>query len=175
MDKLKEKLLKLYRLSQQGDGGEKQNAETALLSMLKKHGLTIADIDESVEKDRFYKYNTLEHKQLILQIVGVVSGKREVYRIYQGGAKFICAELTDFQHVQILEMIDFHIENMKEEKKKFMDEFINAYIQKHNLGMKPEEGRELEPLTPEEAEKLMRILAFAETMENKTYHKKLNA
>lgn len=45
-DELRARLLKVLRLARQGVGGEKENAETLLTRMLRRHGLTVADLHE---------------------------------------------------------------------------------------------------------------------------------
>jgi hypothetical protein len=43
------RLLKVLRLAQQGVGGERDNAEALLAKLLKKHSLTMADLDGSLD------------------------------------------------------------------------------------------------------------------------------
>jgi hypothetical protein len=42
---IRSRLLKVLRLAQQGVGGERENAEVLLAKLLKKHGLTMADLE----------------------------------------------------------------------------------------------------------------------------------
>jgi hypothetical protein len=45
-DELRTRLLKVLRLARQGIGGEKENAEALLAKMLRRHGLSPADLHE---------------------------------------------------------------------------------------------------------------------------------
>ena len=147
--KLKDKLLKLYELSKRGIDGEKANAELLLNKMLGKHNLTIDDIDQDIPKKRYYRYTTKMNQNIISQIAFKVLGSHEVYLVK--GYKEISVTVTDFQHIQILEMIDFHISNFEEERKLFLKDFTSAYIQKHKLfrDLGEEEPKRDRPLTLE--------------------------
>lgn len=48
-DNIRLRLLKVLRLSQQGVGGERENAEVLLEKLLRKHSMTLADLDGSLE------------------------------------------------------------------------------------------------------------------------------
>jgi len=59
--KLKEKLIKLLKLAEQGAGGEKVNAQNILENLLKKHGFSISDINDESNDFYSFKYkNNLE-------------------------------------------------------------------------------------------------------------------
>lgn len=172
---LRDKLLKLYELAKRGVGGEKVNADTMLRRMLEKHSLTIEDIDVELPKRRYYHYTTLWKEKLICQIICAVTNSNSMYTY--GAYKDIGADVTDFQHIQILEMIDFHFENYIAEKKKFLDDFASAYVQKHELYRETtdKDREDKPPLTPEEIRAIMRMSSIQESLSNATYHKKLNA
>lgn len=48
-ESIRERLLKVLRLAQQGVGGERENAETLLAKLLRKHNLTLADLEASLD------------------------------------------------------------------------------------------------------------------------------
>lgn len=169
---LKEKLLKLYELSKRGVGGEKTNADVFLNRLLKKHNLTINDIDANVSKKRYYRYKTLADSTIIAQVCYRVLGKgAKIYEIK--GYKELCVDVTDYQHVQLIEEIDFHIKNYRDEKKQFLNDFTNAYIQKHRLFRERTEDENIKPLTLKEKQAIYRMSAIKETLSNKTYIKKI--
>ncbi|MDO6813803.1 hypothetical protein [Tenacibaculum soleae] len=173
-DKLKDKLLKLYELAKRGVAGEKVNAELMLNRMLNKHGLTIEDINQEIPKDRFYKYTTKLSDKLITQILFKVVGSKEIYGVK--GYREVCAKVTDYQHIQILEMIDFHLSNFDKERKQFLNDFTSAYIQKHRLFRDTtydNDIKEQKPLTTEEKQALWRMSNIKECLSNKSYVKKL--
>jgi hypothetical protein len=173
-NKLKDKLLKLYELAKRGVDGEKVNAEFMLNRMLQKHGLTIEDIDQETPKKRYYKYTTKLNDKLISQIIFKVINKRNVYSIK--GYKEVMAEVTDYQHIQILELIDFHLENFDKERKQFLNDFTSAYVQKHRLFRDSDDDdfKDEKPLTTEEKQALWRMSNIKDCLSNKTYTKKLS-
>lgn len=172
-DKLRSKLLKLYELAKRGVRGEKVNAEVILDKMLKKHGFTLEDINQEIPKKRYYKYSTKMKKSLITQIICKVTNRLAIYE--HGNYKHLSTEATDYEHVQILELIDFHFKNFEEERKQFIQDFTGAYIQKHRLFKKTtDEDREnRQPLTSDEKAAIWRMSNIMEGMSNKTYVKKL--
>lgn len=172
-EKLKDKLLKLYELAKKGVGGEKHNAEYALNKMLAKHKLTIQDIDQETPKKRYYKYTTKLSKKLITQIVYKVINSPRVYVVR--ACKEVTAEVTDYEHIQILEMIDFHIENFNTERQQLLNDFAIAYIQKHRLfGDSKDDKSESKPLSIEEKQAIFRMSNIMNCLSNKSYTKKLN-
>lgn len=166
-DKLTEKLLKLYRLAIRGEGGEKTNAVTLLNKLLDKHNLTLADIDSKLVQKRYYSYTTLINRTLIEQIIYKVTNV-EQFR-FRTDIKQIRAKVTNYQHVQILELIDFHIHNFKKEKEKFLKDFTNAYIEKHQLfGQSDDEDYDIL-----DGEEIKRIEAIMNNLSDVFYQKKL--
>ncbi len=172
--KLKEKLLKLYELVKRGIDGEKVNAELMLNKLLKKHGLTIDNIDTEELKDFYYKYTTKISAKIIRQIIYRVTNRSRIWTV--SSYKEIGTEASDYEHIQILEEIDFHLENFNKEKQQFLNDFTQAYIQKHRLFGEPTEEhlKNTKPLTLEEKQAIWRMSAIKETLSNKTYTKKLN-
>lgn len=49
LETIRNRLLKVLRLAQQGMGGERENAEALLEKLLRKHSMTLADLDGSLE------------------------------------------------------------------------------------------------------------------------------
>lgn len=173
--KLKDKLLKLYELSKRGVDGEKTNAELMLSRMLDKHNLSLDDIDQDIPKKRYYKYTTKMSKDIISQIAFKVLGSKEVYLV--SGYREVSVTVTDFEHIQILEMIDFHLSNFEEERKLFLKDFTSAYIQKHrlfrDLDKDEDEAKRDKPLTLEEKQAIWRMMNIKNNLSDKSYTKKL--
>lgn len=168
---LKDKLLKLYELAKRGVGGEKTNAERFLNNLLEKHGLSIDDIDQELPKKRYYRYTTNHNEMLIAQVILKVTNNKQIWNVKH--YKELAAEVTDYQHVQILELIDFHLDNYNQEKKIFLKDFTVAYVQKHKLFRDAPDERELKDLTQEEKEALWRMSNLKQNLSNKSYTKKL--
>lgn len=171
--KLKNKLLKLYELSKRGIGGEKINAEFFLNKLLEKHDLTIDDIDSNLPKKRFYKYKTKADESIISQVAYKITGDKGcIYTVK--GYKEICLDVTDYQHVQIIEEVDFHLDNFKNERKQFLEDFRAAYVQKHRLfPADSKDNQDDRELTAEEKQAIWRMSAIKQTLNNKSYTKKI--
>lgn len=170
-DKLKDKLLKLLELAERGVDGEKENAAMLLDKMLKKHGLTIEDINSELPSLKYYYYTSIVSKKIINQIIYTVTGSAKVYADKRN--KCIYSEVTDYQHVQILEMVDFHLENYKEEREKLLDTFTSAYVHKHNLFPVNSDEKEEHEYTDADRQKALQILNLMRNLSDKTYTKKL--
>lgn len=171
--KLKDKLLKLYELSKRGVGGEKVNAEFMLNRLLYKHGLTVNDIDQDLPKNRYYSSTNKLNEKIICQVIYKVLNGGAIYGVR--GTKEVTAKVTDYQHVQILELIDFHLENFNKERNQFIKDFTSAYVQKHNLFRDTTEKdiEDSKPLTVEEKQAIWRMSNIKECLSNNTYQKKL--
>ena len=128
------KILKVLELTRRGVDGEKTAAEALLNSLLKKHNLTLSDLESLTKQQRDYKYKSTDHKSIILQIIVMVTSTDEIYSVKN--EKIIVVYVTDAEHVQILELIDFHLYNYKVERANILKALKSAYIQKHQLYLK---------------------------------------
>ena len=95
------KILKVLELTRRGVDGEKTAAEALLNSLLKKHNLTLSDLESLTKQQRDYKYKSTDHKSIILQIIVMVTSTDEIYSVKN--EKIIVVYVTDAEHVQILE------------------------------------------------------------------------
>lgn len=171
--KLKDKLLKLYALSKRGVGGEKVNAENFLTKLLQKHDLTIEDIDQEIPKSRYYRYTNKLNKKITYQVINKVTNSDEICNIR--GFNEVLAKVTDYQHVQILELIDFHLSNFNKERNLFLKDFTSAYVQKHELFRAPTDNdfKGISELTDEEEQSFLRMISIKDNLGDKSYTKKL--
>ena len=83
-ESLKLKLQKLLTLSKRGVDGEKLNAEFHLKRLLKKHNISISEIESDVREKRYYPYTTNESQKLycsfaVLVFAFVVQGDAQVF------------------------------------------------------------------------------------------------
>ena len=130
-----ERLKKLKELALRGVGGEKEQATAMLEKLIKKYGVSMDDLDETIEKDFEFTYHGKHEYKLLIQIAYKV--KNEIPEIYplvytMSGRKcntkclILC---TEAQKVEI----DFLFEFYKSLWKKEVDFLMQAYIQKHRL------------------------------------------
>lgn len=168
-ESLKSKLQKLLTLSRRGIDGEKVNAATMLQKMLKKHSISISEIDSDIRKTRYYHYTTNESRKIIGQVLFHVLNTDKIYvlRSY----KDLSADATDYENVLIKEMIDFHLDNFKREKKKLLNDLSEAYVYKHELfSNQPSKKGSDEPI---DWERIQRIISLKNNMEDKSFHKRI--
>ena len=52
MESIRNRLLKVLRLAQEGVGGERENAEVLLAKLLRKHSMTMADLEGALDQPR---------------------------------------------------------------------------------------------------------------------------
>ena len=122
---LKERLLKIYALAQQGVGGEKENAEAILQRALAENNLTIEDLLQ----EQHCKYRTVLIKQK---------------------SKEICAELTHQETILACMLVDVYIKAFRKEAKKLQTKqkeerkvLLTAFIHKHDIfSSQKQEGKE---------------------------------
>lgn len=134
-DRIKELLLKLKALSEQGDGGEKENANDMLNKALKKHGLTIEDLEKEEKKVRVFKIKDRGDSSIILaQCIWDVLPNAE---IKQNTKKLeIYCELNASDFVEVSEKYKHYYNIWIKEKK----EFLTAYILRNKIGLSESSG-----------------------------------
>lgn len=165
-DKIKDKLLKLLELSKRGIDGEKDNAESMLTKLLIKHDLSLSDLDSNLQTFREYGYQTKDDVLLIAQIITKVTERYDIKK--HTGLKILFAAVSDFEHVQIIELIDYHLPDFKEQRADILKNLINAYIQKHELYRPPSKARPAEI-----NHDLFKTMSLMQILKDEKYTKKL--
>ncbi len=168
--KLVKRLQKLHALAVQGVGGEKENADTLLQKLLKKHNLTVNDIMADEEKERRYCYKTAFDKQLIAQIAYIF--KDDVFVSSKHKEISVC--VNDYEHVQILEMIDFHLQNFRAERKVILKSLLTGYIQKHKLFPTDRGGNDSVSSFKMSSKEIEQMLKMKNMISDNFFQKKLN-
>lgn len=131
-ERIKEKLRKLLELTRQGVGGEKDNAQSILDKLFKKHGLTLDDLDPEyaeVYECEFKFGNALERKLLLQVIFTVLNVSSIPVRHDHKNSKTLCVKAT---HAQKLE-IDLAWSLYRESFTKEQDRLFIAFIHKNHL------------------------------------------
>ena len=159
---------KLKELAERGVGGEAINARFMLNNLLKKHGITLDEIEEDKVSDHRIKWER-SYVQLLAQVTSTVIGKSNVYsRLHNKRTQFFI-RCTPAQFIEIEAKACFYLEAYKKEQARHYTAFIYA----NNLF--PANGSNAEPreLSPEELAELRKALALAEQMDKHRYHKQL--
>ena len=130
-----ERLKKLKELAMRGVGGEKEQAVAILEKLMKKYGVSVDEIDETIEKDFEFTYHGKHEYKLLIQIAYKVRNEiPDIYPLIYTKSRRKCNTkclilCTEAQKVEIEFLFDFY----KALWKKEVDFLMQAYIQKHAL------------------------------------------
>lgn len=128
--RIKELLLKLKALSEQGNGGEKENATDMLNKALKKHGITLEDLEKEEKEGRTFKIKDRGDSSIILaQCIWDVVPNAEIKQNTKKLEIYCYLSASDF--VEVSEKYNHYYNIWLKEKK----EFLTAYILRNNIGL----------------------------------------
>ena len=133
MQRIKEHLLKIYRLTQQGVGGEKENANRILERTLRKHNLKLEDLlQQETVTEKWFDFKSNAQRYLIIQIIGTVRQESKV--AYMQGrhtlAHKVGFRLTNIQIVMADMLVAAYVPALANEERKHL---LVAFLAKHNL------------------------------------------
>lgn len=175
MSKHIELIKKIKALADKGVGGEKETAQKMLSDLLKKHNLTIEDIDGDKTQDYFFNIKE-ESVRLWVQIVGRVNSEIKIYGrfpdktikdlLLKGNHMISC---TPSEYIQIEAMFIFYSSLYEKELKVFLRAFCTA-----NDLLVDGKGRTIDDLTPKELEELRRANAMSEKIKSETFRKQIS-
>lgn len=174
MEKYIELAKKLFALADKGMGGEKINAQSMLEKIMKKHGLSIEDIEGEKQTEYFFKDID---QRLWHQIVGRVNpeihcyGKipaKDVKRVGLAGNYFI--RCTAHEYVQIEGMYAIYKRLYDEE----LNIFYHAFCTANDLLVRPKTPIGLDDLNAQELEKLLRVRKMSREIKTEQYRRALN-
>lgn len=137
--------------------------------------MTLDDIRSERKSMRTFKYNSNEECTLVIQIMANYLGSTSdafAESLYNARKREIYIELSDMEYIDISNMCDFYKRQYRKERKRLIQDMINAFVQKHRLfDSTPQErpGDDYEV----DWDKLKRILALSSAMEDVTYRKQL--
>lgn len=177
MEKVLELAKKLKALADRGVDGEKESAQAMLEKLMAKHGITIDMIETPDIGDHQFLMEDKDYR-FWRQVVSSVLGKGydvfvfPIDRRNRRKLKRYQIRCTGAQAIEIQAKFDFF-------KKIYEDEqeiFYSAFIQKNKLYAKPKEGeedRDAPDLTPEELDRLMRMMEMMGGMKRHHFLKQL--
>jgi hypothetical protein len=143
---------KLYALSKQGVGGERENAATMLNRLCKKYGISI----EQLEGDELKVFEFEVPKKKEDFFMQVVASVRREYRWSGFIGRKVGIEMTEAENIEVREKMDYYWPLYQEEIKTF----YSAFIQKHRLYRKPsEDGTGGQDMPIEEYKRLLAMMA----------------
>jgi hypothetical protein len=167
---------KLKALADKGVGGEKLNAEKMLNSLLKKHNLTIEDIEGEKTDNYFFKLKKEEDERLWSQIVKSVNPDincygelpaKEVRRLKMDGNYFITSTLAEY--IEIEAKFNIYKRLYKEE----LNVFYHAFCTANDILVKPKKPIDIIDLSVDELKTYMRIRQISHNIKSEQYRKQL--
>jgi hypothetical protein len=164
LETIKEKLRRVYELSERGVEGERETAKRTLERLLQKHNLSLEELVSEEKEPVLFQYANKWEETLLIQILGMVMGVRQVptWKPPRTRNKRI-ALLTKAQAIDAQTYYDHYRKALK----RHLDEAIEAFIGANHLFPKAEgnDTQERKPLTPAEIARLQRILQMMNGLE----------
>lgn len=178
MDSIIEKARKILALVEQGVDGEVQAAKIALEALLRKHGLTVADLSNEKRERREFSIRSraerLVFSHCLLNRFGRNSYVRSHSYTYRNDHRHVYADMTDIEYLDFKPFFEFHINRYRKELKKMQETVNVAYIHKNNLfDPNPDKGAETRGSNDVDMQELYRIMSVMNAMETARYHKEL--
>jgi hypothetical protein len=166
---------KLKALADRGIGGEKLNAEKMLETLLKKHNLTIDDIEGEKTDDYFFKLNENEHR-LWYQIVKSVNTDIKCYgefpkkdiKLFELKGNY-CIKSTLSEYIEIEAKLSIYKRLYEEES----DIFFHAFCTANNLLITPKKQIDISDLDDNELKTLLRVRQMSRNIKSEHYRKQL--
>ncbi len=179
-ESIKQKLLKLQALAEQGYRGEAVNAKRAIETLCAKYGITLDEILGEEQEVKRYEFEIGRYSYMLTLFVhchGKVTGNRRLnYR--QRSRSVIAVDLTPLQYAELCSLFEWHKANFQKDLQAMQKTIVEAYVNKHNLSAARDDDEEESPelsLTPAELRHLQAVLAMQCELGNNTYHKMLEA
>lgn len=161
---------KLKELAERGVGGEAVNARFMLDKLMKKHGITLDEIEEDLVSDHPIKWE-YSYLNLLAQVSASVIGEANIYSKLHNKRTHYFIRCTPAQFIEIEAKARFYLDAFKKEQKRHFTAFVYA----NNLF--PTNGSKVgkDEMTPEELAELRKALAMAENMDKHRYHKQIKS
>lgn len=168
MSKIEDLIKKLKVLADRGENGERQNAENLLNNLLKKHNISLEDLEEERSIDFVFQAED-ETNDLFMKVVSNILGSTHtIYGKKWNPNTFIVNTTPEFA-VEIQSKFDFYSDLYKRELKAF----YGAFIIKNHLFASDSSPRDFSTLSEEELELYKKRMKMAEGMDSKSYFKQL--
>lgn len=139
---VKDLILKVAALAQNGVGGEKTNAEALLTRLLKANNMTLADLEsaKNPKRERMFFVGEPNFEQLLVQIVCKVLDVNEFTSFYYKAIKKVGVQLTDGEFIRVSMLFDIYSAAFKRERQKLLKQqrlerniLFSAFVHKHEL------------------------------------------
>ena len=140
-ERIKERIKALQALAEQGDGGEKINAQKLLDKILEKYNVTLDEVDEEEIKYYDFHYTNKFEKKLLVQVMAKVFYDEDNWNLYKTryARQRSGVYCTAAQALEIELEYEFHLRMFEQD----MEVFFMSYIMKNELFGKPKEHLDL--------------------------------
>lgn len=176
MEKVIQLAKKLKALADRGIGGEKQNAETMLKALMEKHSITMDMIDENNLAEHTFELEDKDRKFWKQVVASVIGTSYELFtypydRRHHRKVKRYTIKCTPSDYIEIQAKYDFFTKAYEDE----LEIFYSAFIQKNKLYAKSkgDDNKDQPDMTPEEMDKLYRMLEMMKGMKNHRFLKQI--
>ena len=166
-NQLTEKMQKLLALAERGIDGEKRNAEKILEKLLKKHNMTIADIDKEQQAFYWISYTNRFERKLISQIIYAVLGKDRDTFINKYKPHKVGVNVTPMEKIELAMLCDLYRRALREELALCYDSFVQV----NNIY--PENIESRIPASLTDKERIKKILDRAMIMDRVQIRKRI--
>lgn len=174
MSKYIELAKKIKALAEQGIDGEKENAEKLLKSLMKKHNISIEDLEDEKIEPFYFEIPPSTHEleyRILHQLTGMFKIKLygrfppKVMKEYglKGNYMIECSKVV---YLEINAKYEFYISRME----KRINEFFHAFCIKNNLLVDPGEKVEL---SDEDKKKYRNAVKLSMGMERDSFSKQI--
>ena len=167
-DKYLELAKKFKALAEQGIGGEKYNAQKKLASLMKRYNITENDIKEDVRSQVKFKMKKDQRKLFYQVYISVTGSERKFWR-WKKPPYFYVGEVTPLEELEIRAKFDFYWRLYQQN----LDMFFSAFVHKNHLYASNMPSSSDKEITPEEMERIRKIVAMMEGIQTVPYRKQL--
>lgn len=176
MSKYIELAKKIKALAEKGIDGEKENAAKLLDSLMKKHNISMEDLEDEKLEKFYFKIEIYKHElevRILHQLVGMFQLKlygcfpQKLVREYRLPGNYMI-ECSKVMYLEIKAKYDFYCGRME----KRIDEFFYAFCMKNNLLVKPKEDQEIK-LSDDEKQHYINARKISMNMESDSFLKQI--
>lgn len=142
-------LMKVKALAERGEGGEATAAAATLERLMKKYGITEADLDDEKREECQFRYSKPFEDRLLSQVIYMVMGDVPIYYLKGSRAKVKILYCTKAEKLEIEAAFDFYRHHLEDG----LNKYYSAFIQREGIfpdSTKKRKDTQTRYLTPEE-------------------------
>lgn len=178
-ESLVNKLKKLMALVDKGVAGEAENARRLLDKLCNQYDINIEELLDVATKHS-YTFEIGRTKDMMHLFICCLDKVVDIngMKYSQPTRSSIRIEVTAMQRAEILSLFNWHKSNYLNEFEVFKENFMSAYIDKHNLyyeNIGKTNNSSIEELTDDDIARIHSVLAMRDAMTDNYYYKQLES